>query len=272
LTDLTDRFTKALVFATERHGEQRRKGTEVPYVSHLLGTCTLVLEADGDEDEAIAALLHDTLEDKKATFDEIADEFGETVAGIVRECSDTEEDPKPPWKMRKTAYLEVLPRHSQSAVLVSNADKLHNLRTIVADYRQVGERLWERFNPDSDQVWYYSALAGVFALLESPLADELLASLEELKRLQLLPVSHVRFMARRGLNGENLALLRIVDNSAEQWTSNGWVPAGMEWTGIGGAADYDDIHVGEASAILIEFGADSINPFVGLRRVEEPKA
>ena len=138
MPDLTDRFVKALAFATERHGEQRRKGTEVPYVSHLLGTCALVLEAGGDEDEAIAALLHDTLEDQVATFDEVADVFGERVAGIVRECSDSEEDPKPSWKERKAAYLEALPHHSRSAILVSNADKLHNLRTIVADYRQIG--------------------------------------------------------------------------------------------------------------------------------------
>ena len=189
MIDLTDRFVAALVFATERHGEQRRKGTEIPYVSHLLGTCALVLEAGGDEDEAIAGLLHDTLEDQVATFDEIAEEFGERVAGIVRECSDTQEYPKPPWRERKTAYLDALAHHSQSAVLVSNADKLHNLRTIVSDYRQVGEELWERFNPESDQAWYYSALAGAFTSLGSPLADELLGVLEELKRLRLLPES-----------------------------------------------------------------------------------
>ena len=189
MTDLTDRFEMALMFATKRHGEQRRKGTEIPYVSHLLGTCALVLEAGGDEDEAIAGLLHDTLEDQVATFDEIEKEFGERVAGIVRECSDTEEEPKPPWKDRKTAYLNALADHSESAILVSNADKLHNLRTIVADYRQVGEELWERFNRESEQVWYYSALAGVFTDLGSPLADELLACLEELKSLRVLPGS-----------------------------------------------------------------------------------
>jgi len=185
VTDLADRFQMALVFATKRHGEQRRKGTEIPYVSHLLGTCALVLEAGGDEDEAIAGLLHDSIEDQVASFDEIAEEFGERVAGIVRECSDSEEHPKPPWKERKTAYLDALAHHSQSAILVSNADKLHNLRTIVSDYRQVGEELWKRFNPESDQVWYYSALAGVFTDLESPLADELLATLDELKHLRL---------------------------------------------------------------------------------------
>lgn len=153
-------------------------------MSHLLGTCALVLKAGGDEEEAIAGLLHDTLEDQVATYEEVADAFGTRVASIVRECSDTEEDPKPPWRERKVAYLESLPHHSRSAILVSNADKLHNLRTIVADYRQVGERLWERFNPESDQLWYHSALAEVFADLHSPLADELLATLDELKRLR----------------------------------------------------------------------------------------
>jgi len=184
VTELTRRFVTALAFASERHSEQRRKGTEVPYVSHLLGTCALVLEAGGDEDEAIAALLHDTLEDQVATFDEIVEEFGESVAAIVRQCSDTEKVPKPPWKERKTAYLEALAHHSPPAILVSNADKLHNLRTIVADYWQVGEELWERFNPDSDQVWYYSALAEVFTDVDSPLAEELLASIGELKHLR----------------------------------------------------------------------------------------
>ena len=109
MTDLTDSFVTALAFATERHGEQRRKGTDIPYVSHLLGTCALVLEAGGDEDEAIGGLLHDALGDQVASFDEIAAEFGENVASIVRECSDTEESSKPPWKERKTGYLESLP-------------------------------------------------------------------------------------------------------------------------------------------------------------------
>ena len=112
----------------------------------------------------------------------------------------------------------------------------------------------------------------MFTYLDSPLADELLATLEELKRLDLLPVSHVQFMARRGLDGQNLALLRIVGQSAEQWTAEGWKPAGIDWTGVGGAADYDDIKVGEASVILIEFGADSINPFLGLRTADGPQA
>jgi hypothetical protein len=224
------------------------------------------LEAGGDEDEAIAALLHDALEDQVATYEEIAEIFGDRVAGIVRECSDSESEPKPPWRDRKRKYVENLPHHSRSAVLVSNADKLHNLRTIVADYRQEGEQLWQRFNPESDPVWYYTALAEVFALVDAPLADELVATLDELKRLQRTPVSQVRFMVRRKLDGTTLALLRIVGGQAEQWTPQGWVPAGMEWTGIGGAADYDDIDVGEAAEMLIELGADSLNPFLGLER------
>lgn len=266
VAELTERFIRALTFATERHSGQKRKGTEVPYMSHLLGTCALVLEAGGDEDEAIAALLHDALEDQAATYEEIADRFGERVAVIVRECSDSEEEPKPPWRERKQAYVDNLVHHSRSAVLVSNADKLHNLRTIVADYRMEGERLWGRFNSDSDPVWYYTALAGVFAAVDAPLADELLVTLDELKRLQRSPTSHVRFMVRRALDGSTRALLRIVDGQAEQWTTDGWVLAGLEWTGIGGAADYDDIGVREAAMILIEFGADRINPFLGLER------
>lgn len=182
MTDLTDRFNEGLAFATDRHRHQVRKGTTIPYISHLLGTCALVLEAGGDEDEAIAALLHDALEDGVADFDEIASRFGTRVAQIVRECSDTEQDPKPPWRARKQGYIDALQTHSASAILVSNADKLHNLRTIVDDYREIGEELWERFNPDSDQVWYYTALAAEFTALDSPLADELTATLKELER------------------------------------------------------------------------------------------
>lgn len=184
MSALTDRFTKALAFATERHRDQRRKGTEIPYVSHLLGTCALALEAGADEDQAIAALLHDTLEDDAATFTELTELFGERVARIVRDCSDTEQRPKPPWRQRKERYIADLANHGDDSLLVSAADKLHNLRTIVSDYRKLGEDLWARFNPEADQVWYYSQLVALYRQRQSPLADELEATLGELLRLR----------------------------------------------------------------------------------------
>lgn len=177
---LTDRFKEALIFATERHHGQHRKGMDVPYVSHLLGTCALALEAGADEDQAIAALLHDTLEDGKATYHEILELFGERVARIVRECSDSEAEPKPPWRQRKEAYIAALGSHGDDTLLVSAADKLHNLRTIASDYRQEGEELWRRFNPEADPIWYYSELVALYRQRRSPLAAELEATLDDL--------------------------------------------------------------------------------------------
>ena len=146
----------------------------------------MVLEAGGDEEQAIAGLLHDALEDHDhtgVTYDELVAEFGRRVADIVRDCSDTEEIPKPSWRERKERYLAELPHHSPDSVLVSNADKLHNARAILADYRILGDELWERFNPDSDQLWYYRMLADSYLALDSPLAVELDAVVSELERL-----------------------------------------------------------------------------------------
>lgn len=185
MTMLTERFDAALAFANDRHRDQIRKGTGVPYVSHLLSTAALVLEAGGTETEAVAALLHDTLEDGKATYEELADRFGGEVADIVRECSDSEGgDPKPPWQDRKQAYVASLSDHSPSALLVSCADKLHNARSILSDYRNLGNELWKRFNPDADPLWYYRSLADRFAELRpGRLADELDRVVTELEEL-----------------------------------------------------------------------------------------
>lgn len=148
-----------------------------------------VLEAGGDEEEAIAGLLHDSLEDieyTQATYEELADLFGERVAGIVRDCSDAEPAPgveKEPWRQRKETYIARPLRHSPDSILVSNADKLHNARAILADYRLDGEELWKRFNPDTDQLWYYRSLADTYDQLGSPLADELHRVVTELEGL-----------------------------------------------------------------------------------------
>jgi len=123
-----------------------------------------VLEDGGDEDEAVAALLHDAVEDQggEARLEEIRERYGERVAEIVRECSDTDATPKPPWRERKIAYLGHVPTASAGAARVSLADKLHNARAVLYDYRRLGEQLWERFNPEADQLWYYRSLVQAF--------------------------------------------------------------------------------------------------------------
>jgi (p)ppGpp synthase/HD superfamily hydrolase len=161
------RFDDALGYASDLHRGQVRKGTTIPYVSHLLAVCAIVLEHGGGEDEAIAALLHDGPEDQggSTTLEAIRSRFGDTVAVIVAECSDTFEQPKPPWAERKQRYLARLDRDDvpPSVLLVSAADKLHNLRSTLADFDALGDALWNRFRGSAaQQVWYYSALADVY--------------------------------------------------------------------------------------------------------------
>lgn len=159
------RFSAALAFANEIHGAQVRKGTSIPYVAHLLAVASLVIEAGGDEDTAIAALLHDAVEDQggPAMLERIRGRFGSPVANIVQACSDSDVVPKPPWRERKEAYLEAIPYKSPAALLVSLADKIHNARAILADYKQLQEGVWARFTGGRDgTLWYYRALADAF--------------------------------------------------------------------------------------------------------------
>lgn len=180
------RFSEALVYAAEAHREQARKGTTIPYMAHLLAVTALVLEDGGDEDLAIAALLHDAAEDQGGNerLADIERRFGPRVSGIVKDLSDTTEKLKPPWRVRKEAYLIHLRGASDDAIRVSLADKVHNLRAIVLDLREHGEALWTRFDDDSDQLWYYRSLAEVLgARRPGPLASELARSLRELEEL-----------------------------------------------------------------------------------------
>lgn len=145
---LTKRFDNALVYASDLHRSQVRKGVNTPYLAHLLGVCSLVIENGGTEDEAIAALLHDAIEDyphNGKTALEIQELFGLPVLEIVQGCSDSDTIPKPPWKERKEAYIQHIKSASASVRLVSSADKLYNARSILTDYRQVEEKLWSRF-------------------------------------------------------------------------------------------------------------------------------
>ena len=174
---LTSSFEEALVFATRLHANQRRKSKRIPYIAHLLGVASLVLEAGGGEDEAIAALLHDAVEDQggMARLEEIRSRFGDAVAEIVEACTDSWTDPKPPWRKRKEAYIARLREASESVCLVSAADKLHSARTILSDYRRLGETLWSRFTGGKEgTLWYYRTLVDVLqATGPAPLADEL---------------------------------------------------------------------------------------------------
>ena len=162
---LTTRFNEALVYAAQLHAEQARKGTSIPYIAHLLAVASIALENNADEDQAIAALLHDAIEDQggKKTGQDIRKRFGTNVAEIVEACSDTDIEPKPPWKKRKEDYISHLKNAGGAVLLVSASDKLHNARAILTDYRQVGESLWGRFNGGKDgTLWYYRALTETF--------------------------------------------------------------------------------------------------------------
>lgn len=161
----------------EAHGDQTRKGGGIPYVSHLLAVASLVLEAGGNEDMAIAGLLHDAIEDTDTTAADIGDRFGPRVAAIVEGCTDTDQIPKPPWRPRKERYLAHLrsPETPADVLTVSRADKLHNARSMLLDYRFLGETFWRRFNADvEEQLWYLSSLVDVFTeRLPGPMTDEL---------------------------------------------------------------------------------------------------
>jgi (p)ppGpp synthase/HD superfamily hydrolase len=161
---LTQRFEDAMVYALHLHASQTRKGSGVPYISHLLSVAALTLEYGGSEDEAIAALLHDAVEDQggAVTRAEILRRFGPVVTGIVDGCSDTDATPKPPWRARKEAYIAHIPNASDSVRLVSACDKLHNVRALLMDYRIMGEELWRRFHGGREgTLWYYRSLVDV---------------------------------------------------------------------------------------------------------------
>jgi (p)ppGpp synthase/HD superfamily hydrolase len=160
-----EKFEEALLYATRLHRDQPRKGTDTPYVTHLLAVAAIVGENGGTEDETIAALLHDAPEDRggRERLEDIRARFGDEVAEIVDGCTDTYEDPKPAWRPRKEAYVEHVATAPPSVRLVSAADKLHNAQTILADLRVVGDELWTRFTGGKEgTLWYYRALVEAY--------------------------------------------------------------------------------------------------------------
>lgn len=184
---LTPKFVEAMAYAAEKHATQTRKGSDIPYLGHLLSVAGFVIEADGTETEAIAALLHDAAEDQggEATLAEIREKFGGEVAEIVGECSDTFETPKPPWRERKQRYVDHLPEASDAAILVSLADKLHNAHAILRDFRAHGDELWQRFNvkDPKQHLWYYRSLLDVYVQrVDNWMVDELSGVIDALER------------------------------------------------------------------------------------------
>ena len=199
----TDRFAGAVRFAIDRHvnpdgSPQLRKGTTVPYLSHLLAVAALVWEAGGDEDQAIAGLLHDTLEDTDATVDELEERFGSDVASLVEACSDglgiVGARDASTWATRKQAYLDHLAHADQRAQLISAADKLHNATSIVTDAeaelaRDGAIQVWGRFNAPPEKIlWYYQQVIAALApgLGDSPILHRLRDTVERMSRLVLL--------------------------------------------------------------------------------------
>ena len=182
---LTSRFSEALAYAAKLHARQVRKGSGVPYVAHLLAVASLVLEMGGSETEAIGALLHDAVEDGggQPRLDDIRRRFGDRVSEIVWGCSDTDQVPKPPWKDRKLRYIEHVRKASREVRRVSCADKLHNAWSTLRDYRNLGEKLWERFNASGDDtLWYYRQLIEAFRQPDqTALVDELERAVGELE-------------------------------------------------------------------------------------------
>ncbi len=186
---LSSRYEAALVMASQLHASQKRKGTSIPYISHLLAVSSLVLEHGGSEDQAIAALLHDAVEDQGGlpTLVKIRDHFGDVVAEIVDHCTDAYEEPKPEWRIRKEEYIASIAKKPLDAVLVSCADKLHNARAILNDLRTLGDELWGRFTGGKEgTLWYYQSLVDAFDdTLGNSLSEELKRTVNEINDLSM---------------------------------------------------------------------------------------
>jgi (p)ppGpp synthase/HD superfamily hydrolase len=191
---LGPRFLKAVAFAAEKHSGQTRKASTIPYIAHLMGVASLVLEAGGDEDLAIAALLHDVVEDCGGApmLREVSKRFGRRVAKIVDGCTDADTYPKPPWRDRKEKYIARLKSGGPDTQLVSASDKLNNIRSIISDYRAIGESVWLRFNGGREgTLWYYRTLRDQYLRHK---ANRITRELD-------LAVKELETLARKGKSG-----------------------------------------------------------------------
>ncbi|MBI1355382.1 MAG: HD domain-containing protein [Acidobacteria bacterium] len=183
---LTARFDTALAWASELHREQTRKGSGTPYISHLLAVTALVLEAGGDEDEAIAAVLHDAIEDQGGhpTREAIRQRFGDRVTALVDGCTDADVMPKPPWLERKQAFIASIAEAPPSVRLIVSADKLHNIQCSIGDLEREGDGVWERFRGREKALWYYrSVVEALESAGPNPLQPRLRQALARLESL-----------------------------------------------------------------------------------------
>jgi (p)ppGpp synthase/HD superfamily hydrolase len=191
---LGPQFLKAVAFAAEKHAGQTRKASAIPYIAHLMGVASLVLEAGGDEDLAIAALLHDVVEDCGGApmLKEVSKKFGKRIAAVVDGCTDADTYPKPPWRGRKEKYIARLRNEGPDTQLVSASDKLNNIRSIISDYRAIGESVWSRFSGGREgTLWYYRTLRDQF-LRHKP---------NRITRDLDLAVKELETLARKGRSG-----------------------------------------------------------------------
>ncbi len=185
---LTERIAKALALAVEAHDGQKRKGTNIPYIAHPMGVASIALDHGADEDQAMAALLHDAVEDGGPDYAiQIRELFGDRVADIVEGCTDGIPDAsgkKEAWKPRKERYISHLRNATDDVLLVSGSDKLHNARAIVEDLLRIGAAVFDRFSATRGQtLWYYTTLAEIFAQRETPIANALADSVQRMKQL-----------------------------------------------------------------------------------------
>ena len=185
---LTDRIAQALALAVEAHDGQKRKGTQIPYIAHPMGVASIALEHGADEEQAMAALLHDAVEDGGPEYAKrIREQFGDRVAEIVQGCTDGVPDAsgtKESWTPRKQRYIAHLNEASDDVLLVSGSDKLHNARAIVEDLLRIGPAVFNRFSASKAQtLWYYESLAGVFSQRGTPIAQALSDTVQRMKQL-----------------------------------------------------------------------------------------
>ena len=188
---LTEKISMALALAVEAHTGQKRKGTDIPYVAHPMGVASIALDHGADEEQAMAALLHDAIEDggmKYAAL--IREKFGDRVADIVEGCTDGVPDAagrKAPWKVRKEQYIEHLKSASDDVLLVSGSDKLHNARAIVEDLLRIGTAVYDRFTATKEQtLWYYESLANIFSERGTPISASLNDAVRRMRQLSQL--------------------------------------------------------------------------------------
>ncbi|MGA7887813.1 MAG: HD domain-containing protein [Acidobacteriaceae bacterium] len=233
---LSSKFDEALQLASVLHREQARKGTQIPYVSHVLAVTALVLEYGGTEAQAIAALLHDAVEDcgGRPTLAKIEERFGREVAAIVESCTDSfEDEPKRDWRERKEAHLQHLRNCDLASLLVIAADKLHNITAIERDLRDEGQDIWKRFNAEpADQFWYCDS---VVEILENRLRNSIVQKLKEtLERVRsVCPYAKVA-TKRDHLNlpmpesRQRLPLRRTFNTGESILIRRGFVPASMD--------------------------------------------